>query len=119
MLIVDDEERIRELAEATLGRIPDVETMAAADGKAAIDVCRSVHPDLVFLDIMMPGMDGYDVCRALKQDPKTADIKIVVLTAFAQHSTMKNALAAGADDYMTKPFRAAWLLEKTNRLLGL
>ena len=119
VLVVDDEERIRELGELALGRHPALEPLVAADGPSAIQLCRDVHPDLVFLDVMMPGMDGYDVCRALKQDPATADIKVVVLTAFAQHSTMQQALAAGADDYMTKPFRPAQLVEKAVELLGV
>ncbi len=119
VLIVDDEARIRELGEVALGRHPSFEAIVAADGPSAIELCRSAHPDLVFLDIMMPGMDGYDVCRALKGDPDTAAIKIVVLTAFAQHATMQAALAAGADDYMTKPFRPAQLVEKAVALLGV
>ncbi len=119
VLVVDDEERIRELAELALGRHPALEPLVAVDGPSAIRLCRDVHPDLVFLDVMMPGMDGYDVCRALKQDSATADIKVIVLTAFAQHSTMQQALAAGADDYMTKPFRPAQLVEKAIELLGV
>ena len=119
VLVVDDEPRIRELGEAALGRHPELEAFVAADGPSAIEICRSAHPDLVFLDIMMPGMDGFDVCRTLKGDPATANIKIVVLTAFAQHATMQQALAAGADDYMTKPFRPAQLVEKALALLGV
>ncbi len=119
VLVVDDEPRIRELGEVALGRHPALEALVAADGPSAIELCRSAHPDLVFLDVMMPGMDGYDVCRALKGDPATAGIKIVVLTAFAQQSTMQQALAAGADDYMTKPFRPAQLVEKAVALLGV
>ena len=119
VLVVDDEERIRELAELALGRHPALEPLVAADGPSALQLCRDVHPDLVFLDVMMPGMDGYDVCRALKQDSATADIKVIVLTAFAQHSTMQQALAAGADDYMTKPFRPAQLVEKAIEILGV
>ena len=119
VLVVDDEAQIRELGEAALGRDPTLETLVAKDGKAAIELCRTVHPDLVFLDVMMPGMDGYEVCRNLKGDPATADIKVVVLTAFAQHSTMLQAREAGADDYMTKPFRPKHLLEKAHQLLGL
>ena len=119
VLVVDDEARIRELAEVALGRHPALEAIVAADGPSAIEICRSAHPDLVFLDIMMPGMDGYEVCRVLKADPATASIKIVVLTAFAQQATMQQALAAGADDYMTKPFRPAQLVEKALALLGV
>ncbi len=119
VLVVDDEERVRELGELALSRHPALEALVAGDGPSAIKLCRTAHPDLVFLDIMMPGMDGYDVCRALKQDPATADIKVVVLTAFAQHSTMQQALAAGADGYMTKPFRPAQLVAKAVELLNV
>ena len=118
ILVVDDEARIRELGEVALSRNPDYETFVAKDGKSAMAVCRKVHPDLVFLDVKMPGMDGFEVCRLLKKDPATADIKIVVLTAFAQHATMRQTSEAGADDYMTKPFRPAQLLEKARKLLG-
>ena len=119
VLVVDDEARIRELGQLALGKHPAIEAIVASDGPSAIELCRTAHPDLVFLDVMMPGMDGYDVCRTLKADPATADIKIVVLTAFAQHATMQHALDAGADDYMTKPFRTAQLLEKATTLLGV
>ena len=118
ILVVDDEARIRELGEVTLSGNPDYEALVAKDGKGAIAVCRKVHPDLVFLDVKMPGMDGFEVCRLLKKNPATADIKVVVLTAFAQHATMRQASEAGADDYMTKPFRPAQLLEKARKLLG-
>ena len=119
VLVVDDEALIRELGQATLDRHPALDALVASDGPSAIEICRTAHPELVFLDVMMPGMDGYDVCRALKADPATADIKVVVLTAFAQHSTMHKALEAGADGYMTKPFRPAELLARALELLGV
>ena len=92
VLVVDDEAKIRELGEVAIGRHPALEAIVAADGPSAIELCRSAHPDLVFLDVMMPGMDGYDVCRTLKQDAATADIKIVVLTAQA------NSARTASDD---------------------
>ena len=95
------------------------EVISATDGASALAAMREEKPDIVLLDIMMPGMDGYDVCRTLKADPATAGIKIVVLTAFAQQATMQQAFAAGADDYMTKPFRPAQLVEKALALLGV
>ena len=118
VLVVDDEELIRELGQAALDKHPEVDALAAADGPSAIELCRTAHPHLVFLDVMMPGMDGYEVCRALKRDPATADIKVIVLTAFAQQSTMRQALEAGADGYMTKPFRPAQLLARALEILG-
>jgi len=119
VLLVDDEAKILALGRAALSRNPDLETIVALDGQEAIELCISEHPQLVFLDVTMPKKDGYAVCREIKSDPSTADIKVVVVTAFAQQSTMIEANAAGADDYMTKPFRPSEMLKKAEELLSL
>ena len=117
VLLVDDEAKILALGRAALSRNPDYETFVARDGEEALEICSAEHPSLVFLDVMMPRKDGYAVCRAIKADPGLAMIKVCVVTAFAQQSTIKEAAAAGADDYMTKPFRPSELLQKAERLL--
>ena len=118
VLLVDDEPHIRELGEIALSKDKTLRTLLAGSDDEALQVCRDQHPDLVFLDIMMPGKDGFEVCQELKADASTADIKVVVFTAFAQHSTMERAYAVGADSYMTKPFRPADLQTKAAELLA-
>ena len=118
VLLVDDEPKILALGRAALSRNPDYETIVARDGEEALEMCVSHHPQVVFLDVMMPRKDGYAVCREIKGDPTLSHIKVCVVTAFAQQSTFKEATAAGADDYMTKPFRPSELLLKAERLLS-
>ena len=118
VLLVDDEPKILALGRAALSRNPDYETLVARDGEEALELCVSEQPELVFLDVMMPKKDGYAVCREIKQDPTISHIKVVVVTAFAQQSSMLEARAAGADDYMTKPFRPSELLRKAEELLA-
>lgn len=118
ILVVDDEEPIRSLVSAVLSRVPVYRVHLAADGEEGLERARALKPDLVFLDVRMPKMDGHEVCRLLKSDPTTAAIPIVIFTAFAQHATMEASYAAGADSYMTKPFRPKELLEKAQEMLG-
>ena len=118
VLLVDDEPKILALGRAALSRNPDYETIVARDGEEALELCASEQPSLVFLDVMMPKKDGYAVCREIKSDPEIAHIKVVVLTAFAQQSSQREADSAGADAYMSKPFRPSDLLLKAEELLG-
>lgn len=119
VLLADDEERILGLVQATLGGDDRYEVIVASDGEEALESCRRELPDLVFLDLLMPKMDGYAVCRELKMAPDTADIKVVMLTAMAQEADRRTALRIGADDYMTKPFSPTALLAKVEEMLGL
>jgi CheY-like chemotaxis protein len=118
VLLVDDEAKILALGRAALSRNPDYETVVARDGEEALEICALESPELVFLDVMMPRKDGYAVCREIKADPALKHIKVCIVTAFAQQSTLKEATAAGADDYMTKPFRPSELLSKAAALLA-
>jgi two-component system, OmpR family, phosphate regulon response regulator PhoB len=117
VLIADDQPTMRRLVRLTLetGRF---EILEAPDGEAALALARTEHPDLVFLDWTMPGLAGVDVCRALREDPSTSDLRIVMLTARAQGSDREHAREAGADDYITKPFSPLQLLEKVRDVLG-
>ena len=119
VLLVDDEPKILALGRAALSRNPEYETLVARDGEDALELCLSEQPAIVFLDVMMPKKDGYAVCREIKADPGMSHIKVCVVTAFAQQSSLNEANAAGADDYMTKPFRPTELLRKAEQLLGL
>ena len=117
VLIADDQANMRALVRLTLetGRF---EIFEAHDGDVALEVARREQPDLVFLDWTMPGMPGVEVCRALRDDPATADMRIVMLTARSQSEDRETAQAMGADDYITKPFSPIQLLEKVRDVLG-
>jgi CheY-like chemotaxis protein len=113
LLIADDESGIRRLVRMTLEN-EAYEILEASDGYEALAVARGHSPALMLLDINMPRRSGIDVCRTLKKDPATRDIAIVMLTANALVSEHEEALAAGADDYFTKPFSPVALLRKVD-----
>jgi two-component system, OmpR family, phosphate regulon response regulator PhoB len=117
LLIADDESGIRSLVRMTLER-DSYEILEASDGEEAIALARKHHPEVVLLDVMMPGLSGFDVCRALKDDPATAEATVVMLTARAQDSDREQGVAAGADDYFTKPFSPIALLRKVDQVFG-
>jgi two-component system alkaline phosphatase synthesis response regulator PhoP len=121
VLIVDDEQHIRLLIEQTLEELEDdgVELLTARDGEEALDVVVNQHPDLVFLDVMMPKKNGFEVCEAIKGDPATAGITVIMLTAKGQAYDREQGLAAGADHYLTKPFDPDDLLRRARVALGL
>jgi two-component system cell cycle response regulator len=105
ILVVDDEASNREVIQAALvldGYRVDV----AEDGPTALERASRVTPDLILLDLLMPRMDGLEVCRRLKDGPTTADVPIIVITALGEMTVKEAALISGADDFMTKPFRA-------------
>jgi two-component system, OmpR family, alkaline phosphatase synthesis response regulator PhoP len=106
ILIVDDEVHIRILMEQTLEDLEDigVELLVACDGAEALEMIRSQRPDLVFLDVMMPKMSGFEVCQAVKSDADLKSTYIVILTAKGQEFDVNKGQEVGADRYMTKPF---------------
>ncbi len=116
ILVVDDEEDIRELVELNLTRegfaVLDCET-----GESAISTARHKQPDLIVLDLMLPGIDGLEVCKTLKADAKTKHIPVVMLTAKGEESDIVTGLEIGADDYVTKPFSGRILVARVRRLL--
>lgn len=121
VLIVDDEAHIRLLMEQTLEDLEEegVELLTAVDGQEGLEMIKSERPELVFLDIMMPRMNGFDVCQVVKQELKLDDVYIIMLTAKGQEFDKKRGLDVGADSYMTKPFDPDELLEKSEQILGL
>jgi two-component system, OmpR family, alkaline phosphatase synthesis response regulator PhoP len=121
ILIVDDEAHIRMLIEQTLEELEDegVEFFTAENGEMALEVINEEKPDLIFLDVMMPKLNGMEVCRRVKQEMGLTDIYIVLLTAKGQESDRQKGLDVGADVYMTKPFDPELLLEKAREVLEL
>ena len=115
ILVADDNDDVRKLVALVLSRTGRV--LEAADGEGALAVARLRRPDLAVLDVQMPGPDGIEVCRRLKADPTTAGMPIVILTADVASDARERALAAGADAFVTKPFRPAELLAFVRRLL--
>ena len=121
ILIVDDEAHIRLLLEQTLEDLEDdgVELIMAGDGVEALEIIRAERPDLVFLDVMMPKMSGFDVCRAVKDDQTLDGVYIALLTAKGQESEKNRGMDAGADSYLTKPFNPDEILAMARKILGL
>jgi CheY-like chemotaxis protein len=118
ILLADDERALRLLLRATLGTVA-FRILEASDGEEALRLARQEHPDLVLLDIGMPGLDGYAVCRALKGGAATRGIHVVMLTARAQTGDREQGFAESADGYVTKPFSPAELLTTVEKLLGM
>ena len=122
IVIVDDEVHIRALIEQTLEDLEDdhdVELFTASNGQEGLDLITEEKPDLVFLDVMMPLMNGYDVCKNVMQNPELSHVKIVLLTAKGQEADRERGLSSGATEYMTKPFDPDDLLDYAKRVLGL
>jgi len=116
VLIVDDEADIVEFVQYNL-RKERYETLSAADGPRALAVARQQRPDLILLDLMLPGLDGLEVCRNLKSGRDTAHIPIIMLTAKGDESDVVAGLELGADDYVAKPFSMRLLLARVRAVL--
>ena len=121
ILIVDDEPHIRLLLAQTLEELEDegVEILTATNGAEGLEIIQEEKPDLVFLDVMMPKMNGFDVCKAVKKGLVIPDIFIIMLTAKGQEFDKNKGIDVGADLYMTKPFDPDEILEKAQKVLGL
>jgi len=116
ILVVDDNMANRRLLHAKL-EARYFEVILAENGQQALDIAYKQAPDLILLDVMMPGMDGYEVCKHLKANPKTAFIPVIMVTALSQQEHRLKGLKAGADDFVTKPFDDFNLLTRINALL--
>src|SRR6187399_3506274 len=118
ILIVDDEAHIRMLIEQTLEELEDegVEFLTAENGEIALDIIQKENPQLVFLDVMMPKMNGMEVCRRVKKDLLLNGVYIVLLTAKGQELDRLKGQEVGADIYMTKPFDPEAILGKAREV---
>ena len=103
VLVVEDDEHIRELVLLHLG-LEGLSTAASGDGAEGLQLARTQPFDLIILDVMLPGLDGVTVCRAIRREPHLKDVPIMMLTARREESDKVNGLESGADDYLTKPF---------------
>jgi DNA-binding response OmpR family regulator len=121
LLIVDDEAHIRMLLEQTLEELEDegVEFLTAENGEEALEIIQTENPQLVFLDVMMPKMNGMEVCRRVKKELALDKVFIVLLTAKGQELDRQKGQEVGADLYMTKPFDPEMILKKAREVLSL
>jgi two-component system alkaline phosphatase synthesis response regulator PhoP len=117
ILIADDNENIRE-ALTYLLEDEGYKLWMARDGAEALREVKNVHPDILFLDIMMPEMNGYDVCRIIKNDPELSKTYVIMLTAKGQVAEQERGKEVGADEYIVKPFSPMEILTKIKKLLA-
>jgi CheY-like chemotaxis protein len=116
ILVAEDERDIRELIAFTL-RFAGYEVTTVSNGEEAVQAAAQLHPSLILMDVRMPRMDGYQACQALKADPALKDIPVVFLSAKGQESEIQAGLAAGATDYLLKPFAPDELTRRVRELL--
>jgi DNA-binding response OmpR family regulator len=116
VLIADDEPNIVTSLEFLMEEA-GMEVRIARDGREALDVAASFVPDLILLDVMMPVLNGYEVCQRLKSDPKTRQVRVLMLSAKGRDVEIAKGLELGADAYMTKPFSTRALLARVRELL--
>lgn len=121
ILIVDDEPHIRRLLEEILEDFEDhdVEILIAGNGVEALETILTQKPNIVYLDVMMPEMNGYEVCNKVKKEFNLTNISIIMLTAKGQEFDKKKGLEVGADMYITKPFDPDLIIQKTEELLEI
>jgi DNA-binding response OmpR family regulator len=121
ILIVDDEPHIRLLLEQALEELEDydVEFFSAENGEKALELIEEEKPDLVFLDVMMPKMNGFDVCKTVKREWNMTDIYIIILTAKGQEYDKEKGKEMGADRYLTKPFNPDEIMASAVSVLGI
>jgi DNA-binding response OmpR family regulator len=121
ILIVDDEPFIRQLLELTLEELEDegAELLFASNGDEALEIIRKEHPCLIFLDVMMPKMNGFEVCDQVKNALKLADSYIILLTAKGQEFDKERGREVGANLYMTKPFNPDEVVAKAREITGI
>jgi DNA-binding response OmpR family regulator len=117
ILVADDDEDILALLEVRL-ELAGYEVVTARNGAEALHKAQELSPDLAVLDVMMPGLNGYEVTRELRRLEATSNLPVILLTALAQESDVARGLAAGADDYVKKPFDARDLRTRVQRLLA-
>ncbi|HUW19345.1 MAG TPA: response regulator [Sedimentisphaerales bacterium] len=118
ILVVDDNQQNLELLQAYLEDL-DCETVPAYDGLQALQIIARQPPDLILLDVMMPKMSGFEVCKRVKNDPGTSDIPVIMVTALNEYGDIERALDSGTDDFLSKPINKLELLTRVKTMLKL
>jgi CheY-like chemotaxis protein len=118
ILVVDDDQQNLELVQAYLEDI-ECETVAARDGIEALELVAEAKPDLILLDVMMPKMSGFEVCRRLKNDPDTSTIPVIMVTALNEFGDIERGIDSGTDDFVSKPINKLELLTRIRTMLKL
>jgi len=118
ILVVDDDQQNLELVQAYLEDI-ECQTVAARDGIEALDLVARAKPDLILLDVMMPKMSGFEVCRRLKDDPGTSQIPVIMVTALNEFGDIERGIDSGTDDFVSKPINKLELLTRIRTMLKL
>jgi len=118
VLVVDDNQQNLELLQVYLEDV-DCRSIPACDGPEALDIIAKEPPDLILLDVMMPKMSGFEVCRRIKNDPKTSDIPVIMVTALNEFGDIERAIDSGTDDFLSKPVNKLELLTRIKTMLKL
>lgn len=117
ILITEDEEDTLELLSEIFGDLGDYEILCARDGEEALRITRVDNPDIILLDIQLPKLNGYEVCKLMKSDPTMSQTKVLMISGMAQNSDLHKAQEAGADGYIVKPFSSIELVKEVEELL--
>lgn len=117
VLVADDNLQNLELLEAYLEELDGITTISATNGEECLEKVASDQPDLILLDIMMPKMSGFEVCKKLKSDPATKDIPIIMVTALQEPADIERGVEVGTNDFLTKPVNRVDLLDRVKTLL--
>lgn len=117
VLVVDDNAQNLELLMAYMEEIPEVTTLNATNGTQALEMVRQQQPDLLLLDVMMPKMSGFEVCRQIKLDPETRDVQVIMVTALNEVGDHERAVDCGTDEFLTKPVNRIELITRVKSLL--
>jgi CheY-like chemotaxis protein len=118
VLVVDDNQQNLELLQAYLEDM-DCQAVPARDGLEALEIIAKAPPDLILLDVMMPKMSGFEVCKRIKNDPKTTDIPVIMVTALNEFGDIERAIDSGTDDFLSKPVNKLELLTRIKTMLKL
>ncbi|NQT01566.1 MAG: response regulator [Planctomycetes bacterium] len=118
VLVVDDNQQNLELLQVYLEDV-DCQSISACDGTEALEIIAKEPPDLILLDVMMPKMSGFEVCRRIKNDPKTSDIPVIMVTALNEFGDIERAIDSGTDDFLSKPVNKLELLTRIKTMLKL
>ncbi|MEN3013193.1 MAG: response regulator [Endomicrobiia bacterium] len=119
VLVIDDEPEVHEFVQDVLNDLPNIEVKSAYDGFSAGIIVSEYMPDLIILDLLLPGIDGFKVCSNIKNNQKLKHIKILAITGYDSAEYRQKIFAAGADDYLPKPMELKIFKEKVNKLLNL